>query len=79
MVCMFVCVCVVVYMHVSTHTVCAHVYIHPPGAGPCSEKRRKLMKVLEHNSYEEQLEEHRGCFAWRRGGSGDILPLSITT
>lgn len=80
-VCLCVCVCVYARVHACEHacTVCAHVYIHAPGAGPRSEKRRKLMEALEHKSYEEQLKEHRGCFAWRKRGLGETLSLSLTT
>ena len=38
----------------------------------------KLMKGLEHKSYEEQLRE-LGCLVWRRRGSGETLLLSTTT
>ena len=35
----------------------------------------KLVRGLEHKSYEEQLRE-LGCFFWRRGGSRETLLLS---
>jgi len=38
----------------------------------------KLVKVLEHKSYKEQLRE-RGLNNWRKGGSRETLLLSTAT